>query len=150
MTVPRFVIPKVNLLDEAIFNKQRRDISDEFFFKKANIRKQLISIVKPLEARRASALRYIRRERNTAALFLRPTDMTRTQFLEHDLVCCSCIWCSNWIKRQEFQDKLLGIKRDIKLAKNRYETKWTQIHEAQSRALDCLHFNRHLQEQQKL
>jgi hypothetical protein len=106
--------------------------------------------VKPLEERRRSALRYIRHERNTAALFLRPTDMTRTQFLEHDLVCCSCIWCFNWFKRQEFQDKLLGNKRDIELAKNRYETEWTQIHEAQSRALDCLHFNRHLQEQQKL
>jgi hypothetical protein len=34
MTVPRFVIPKVNLLDEAIFNKQRRDISDEFFLRR--------------------------------------------------------------------------------------------------------------------
>jgi hypothetical protein len=144
MTVPRFVIPKVNLLDEAIFNKQRRDISDEFFLKKTNIRKQLISIVKPLEKRRESALRYIRRERNTAASFLRPTDMTRTQFLDHDLLGCSCIWCLNWSKRHEFQDKLLGLKRDIELAKNRYETKWTQIHEAQARALDSLHFNRHL------
>ena len=106
--------------------------------------------LKPLEERRESKLRYIRRKRNTTALFLRPTDMTRTQFLEHDLVCCSCIRCFIWFKRQEFQNKLLGNKRDIELAKNRYETEWTQIHEAQSRALDCLHFNRHLQEQQKL
>jgi hypothetical protein len=45
MTAPRFVIPKVNLLDEAIFNKQRRNISDEFFSKKATIRKHLISVV---------------------------------------------------------------------------------------------------------
>jgi hypothetical protein len=140
MTVPRFVIPKVNLLAEAIFNKQRRDISDEFFLKKTNIRKQLIYIVKPLEKRRESALRYIRRERNTAASFVRPTD----------LLGCTCIWCLNWSKRHEFQDKLLGLKRDIELAKNRYDTKWTQIHEAQARALASLHLNRHLQEQQKL
>jgi hypothetical protein len=76
--------------------------------------------------------------------------MTCTQFLDHDLLSCTCIWCFNWSKRHEFQAKILGIKRDIELAKNRYETEPTQIHEAQARALDSLHFNRHFQEQQKL
>ena len=80
MTAPRFVIPKINLLDEAIINKQRWDISSEFFYKKETIRKHLVSVLKPLEERRKSALHYIRRERNTAALFLIATDMTRPQF----------------------------------------------------------------------
>jgi hypothetical protein len=80
MTAPRFVIPKINLLDEAIFNKQRRDISSDFFYQKDTIRKHLFSVLKLLAERQKSALYYIRRERNTAALFLIPTGMTRTQF----------------------------------------------------------------------
>jgi hypothetical protein len=76
--------------------------------------------------------------------------MTRTQFLEHDLLCCTCIWCSDCSKRLEFQEKLLGIKRDVSLAKNHYERRWTRIHEAQARALESLNFNRYLQEQQRI
>ncbi len=50
----------------------------------------------------------------------------------------------------EFQAKLIGTDREVGLAKNRYETERTRIHEAQARALESLRFNRHLQEQQRI
>jgi hypothetical protein len=85
--------------------------------------------------------------RATAALFLIPTDLTRTQFLEHGFSRCSCIWCDNWPKHSEFQQQLASIDRDIRIAKRSYETEWTRIHEAQNRCLESLRFKRLLQEQ---
>jgi hypothetical protein len=85
--------------------------------------------------------------RATAALFLIPTDLTRTQFLEHGFSRCSCIWCDNWPKHSEFQQQLASIDRDIRIAKRSYETEWTRIHEAHNRCLESLRFKRLLQEQ---
>jgi hypothetical protein len=70
MSGTRFVIPKINLLDENVFNQQRRDISTNFFNQKATIRQRLVSILTPLKQRRKSLLSYVKRVRATAALFL--------------------------------------------------------------------------------
>jgi hypothetical protein len=79
MSNTRFGIPKINLLDENVFNKQRRDISTNFFNQKATIRQRLFSILTPLRQRRKSLLSYVKRVRATCALFLIPTDMTRSK-----------------------------------------------------------------------
>ena len=42
--------------------------------------------MKPLQQQRRSLLHYIKRDRMATATFLIPTQMTRTQFLEHDLL----------------------------------------------------------------
>ncbi len=80
MNASRFIIPKINFLDETVFNQQRRDIFTNFFYLKETIRHRYVSTMKPLQQQRRSLLHYVKRDRMTTATFLIPTQMTHSNF----------------------------------------------------------------------
>jgi hypothetical protein len=53
------------------------------------------------------------------------------------------------IVHSEFCRRLTVINSDIRIARVRYESAWTRIHEAQARAFESLCLNCYLQQQGK-